>query len=82
MPSVLVGRLFELPGGVIGVDLDRPITIPRHQVEDWHIRKEALVIGGFTMQVVRGSLPPETVQHYDLFTGALAYTPVKELLPA
>jgi len=59
------GRIANEPLDVPDLELDQKVSVEREDVSDWMIIEDGVLVGGFTIRVLRDRLSPEEREEFD-----------------
>ncbi|MCP4895499.1 MAG: DUF2314 domain-containing protein [bacterium] len=76
----LTVQLFEMPPEFVNYRAGQNLALRDDEVYDWCINRNGTLIGGFSRRLQRELIPSEERPQFDLFSGAIAFAPIDELL--
>lgn len=77
--AALVGRILEIPAALGRYRVGESIEVRGAEVEDWMVRRNGTLLGGFSHRVKRDLLPKSERRAFDLYSGTISYLPAEEI---
>ncbi len=64
-PDTLTGTLASAPAGITTLSIGDEVTVPLENIADWFLPFSDQGVGGFTVDILKRSIPPEKRKQYE-----------------